>query len=103
MSYTCQRGQGTRGRGGSTGSGVVREDTAVAWCAASEGGMGCRTRPRLAQRVSHKCQYNRIAMGIGRMLDNGEICFVIAQLVEHIRGIADRRRNRFGAKLGELI
>jgi hypothetical protein len=88
MSYTCQRGQGTRGRGGSTGSGVVREDTAVAWCAASEGGMGCRTRPRLAQRVSHKCQYTRMPMGV-------DIVFLDA----HLRAMAQytlQHRRHFG-------
>ena len=41
----------------------------------------------------------RRAMGVCRRLDPGARRFVLAQLVEHLRGIADRRRNRLGAKL----
>src|SRR5262245_34623557 len=52
-----------------------------------------------AHQIKERKDDLRIAMGVRRMLDNGELRFVIAQLVEHIRGIPDRCWNRFGTKL----
>src|SRR5262249_13763546 len=63
------------------------------------GALSVSLAPVRQARISHKCQYNSEAMGVRRMLDNGELRFVIAQLIEHIRGIPDRRWNRFGTKL----
>ena len=55
--------------------------------------------PLCEDRLFYRCQYNSEASGIGGVLKDGQIGFVVKNLIEDIGGIADGGGDDFGAIL----
>jgi len=90
----------SRQRGGKRSPGAEARWGHLVWAGAA---YSAALSPAQQARVSHKCQYNSEARGIRSVLNNGQVRFVVENLIQDIGGIADGGGDDFGAILRELI